>query len=150
VLVNSFDAAERIGTRLGHDTLLVTTHRRGERFSRALARYGTGPGVLISPSAWEGVDTGVRWDDVIIPRLPYPPRNEVLNEHWLHQQAQAARRLQQGIARGTREREQVCRVWLLDIRMLSEPHHTRVVNAIPKRFRQGRKASWPQRKVWRC
>ncbi|MGA7979057.1 MAG: hypothetical protein WCA32_02380 [Chromatiaceae bacterium] len=159
VLTTSFATGLAIASRL--DDLPVIVHQSGERLQAALSRYSSG--IFISPAAWEAVDTDQCWQDIVIPRMLYPRRDGVLDLHFLTAQAQAARRLTQGLARALRRPDQECHAWILDPRFplpativnrgeatqQAAAHHARLIEAIPERFRHGLRATFEKAEIFR-
>lgn len=143
VLTTSFETSKALGQRV--DGAVV--QQRGESLTKTLKRFAGG--VLVSPAAWEGVDLGHQWTDVVIPRVPYPNPDNVLATHFLTSQDQAIRRLTQGMARGLRQINAACTVWILDPRFplpaslvnanvatqQQATKHSRLAAAVPDRFR---------------
>lgn len=126
---------------------------RGEKLSETLLRYQGG--ILILHSGWEGLDCSFSFSDIIIPKIPFPPPDEVLELTYLNSLQKAIRKLNQGFSRGIRRPEQACHIWILDPRfpvpdiMVNRgeatqqlaANMTQLAKAIPKRFRLGRR-SW--------
>jgi Rad3-related DNA helicase len=157
VLTTSFLATRGLSERVAGSV----AQRQGEALSAALQRFSGG--VFISPAAWEGLDLPHQWTDVVIPRVPYPRPDEVIDIHFLTAQDQAIRRLAQGMARGLRRIESGCTVWILDSRFplpaeivnsglatqQAAARQLRLVAAIPPRFRTGLGATFRKAEIFR-
>ena len=157
VLTTSFELTEKLATLLP----IATAQRRGQQLNSVLK--GFSGGVLITPGAWEGVDLNIAWDDIVIPRIPYPQAEDVLDLPFLSLQDTAIRRLTQGMARGLRRPEQHSTVWILDPRFPvpfekvnqgtmtqgAAAHHLRLTGAIPKRFREGLRSTYRKAEIFR-
>jgi len=86
--------------------------------------------VYVSPAAWEGLDLPNLITDLVILRVPFPPRDSaefVATTSWAGtepgeghllraQSVQAVRRLRQGIGRVLRQPDSKARVWIADRR----------------------------------
>jgi ATP-dependent DNA helicase DinG len=149
-----------LGTSLGGKLADVTIHPKGESLAHVLDRFDTN--VLVSPAAWEGIDLPDAWSDIVIPRIPYPSNDQVLDVHFLTAQDQAIRRLTQGFARGLRRPDQTCTIWMLDPRFPlpgklinagfvsqgAAARHLRLASSIPDRFRRGLRATFEQGEIF--
>ena len=137
-LVSSFAVAAAIAEKIPD----AIQHREGESLSAPLEKYRADQSaVLVTPSAWEGVnplgppvDNKARIQNIVIPALPFPPGDEAgiraLNEKiraresaadgrqifFAQARAAAVRKLRQGIGRGVRAKNDICRLWILDPR----------------------------------
>ncbi len=137
-----------------HKLVSGTRQEKGEKLSETLFRYQGG--ILILHSGWEGLDCEFSFSDIIIPKVPFPPPDEVLILTYLNSLQKAIRKLNQGFSRGIRSQEQACHIWMLDPRfpvpkiMVDRgeatqqlaANMTQLVKAIPKRFRLGRKSAF--------
>ena len=141
VLTSSFAAAESIAAKVRNAIL----HREGETLDAALDEYRkpeNADAVLITPAAWEGVNplgaakkNGVRTQNIVIPALPFPPGDpaglRALGDKlrargnegeparailFSRTYAAAVRKLRQGIGRGIRAANDICRIWIMDPR----------------------------------
>ena len=155
VLVPSFALAEELGEKIREKIPDAIVHRKGEALDEALAQYRQNESaVLLTPSAWEGVDLPGFVDHLVIPRIPFAPRDEakiaVMEENMRRPEsargvsfsrnaADAARKLKQGIGRGIRKTDDRCAVWILDRRFpapdsFSGPFAKMSAHAVPDRF----------------
>lgn len=166
VLTTSYDDTAALCTRLTGVRGLIE-HCRGERLKPVLQRTQPG-GTLISPAAWAGVDA--TFDNIVIPRLPFPTPDEEAEREFgtspacafLDARADVIRRVRQAIGRGMRSYQQSCDVWILDPRF---PLPSAIINrgeatqkeaakllklaeAIPERFRHGIRASWQKAEIF--
>ena len=152
VLTSSFEVARALGEKIPQAIL----HRRGESAEAALEQYRkpeNKSAILITPSAWEGVNLPGLVDHLVIPQIPFPPPDEgkiaaleekfraagkspesakhILNAEKRHA---AVRKLRQGIGRGLRRKSDRCKLWILDPRFPLPPNF---VNAPRNRMHQG-------------
>jgi ATP-dependent DNA helicase DinG len=156
VLCASYGDAEELAARLG-DTAMV--QRQGQRLAPLVARFATEAGaVLVTPSAWAGLDLPGLIDNVVIVRLPIP-RPDRLREAVLtmalerrgmssqdarsilasEARADAMRRLTQGMGRGIRGAGDRCTVWIADPRF---PLPSNLVIDLRNRLTQGPAEGW--------
>ena len=141
VLTSSFAVADAIAEKVPNAIL----HRQGESLSAPLAKYRAPENkdaVLFTPSAWEGINplgnpsgTESRTQNIVIPALPFPPGDEAAVRalgdklrargieggseravSFRQMSAAAVRKLRQGIGRGIRAKNDICRLWILDPR----------------------------------
>ena len=112
-------------------------HRRGERISELLQTLrGTENGILVTPSAWEGVNLPGVLSHVVATRLPFPPPDDaeraalldiLIARGWGLADAQRAifrsvmyvamRRYKQGFGRGIRAADDSFTFWCFDPRL---------------------------------
>lgn len=134
VLTTSFSDAQEIGGLI--EDLKPLIHTRGTKLEQLIAEYKSAPGqILISPSAWEGVNLPGMVDELVITKIPYgnpfDPEFEFLK---LNMEARGfteeavkkiiqsklvkatLRKLSQGLGRGIRAKSDVCRTWITDVR----------------------------------
>ena len=138
VLTTSFrDAAQLcIASRMIGVSSLIE-HRRGERVGGLLQTLrGTENGILVTPSAWEGVNLPGVLSHVVATRLPFPPPDDVeraalsdilIARGWAPTDAQrsifrsvmyvAMRRYKQGFGRGIRAFDDSFVFWCFDPRL---------------------------------
>jgi Rad3-related DNA helicase len=132
VLATSYGDAEAIVRRVEGGIL----HKRGQKLDGVLDAFRADPAaVLVSPAAWAGVSLPGLISHLVIPRIPFPARDEArdvvmvraLMERGLtegharavlHAQARidAKRKLRQGIGRAIRLASDQAVLWLLDPR----------------------------------
>lgn len=114
VITTSHDDAAALGERLPEATVRA---RPPETTGEAAARM-TGS-VLIAAGAWAGLDTPIRWEHVVMLKVPYE-RPTSLDGHevsrYVDSRNTALRRFRQGIARGLRTPDAECILHLLDAR----------------------------------
>ena len=152
VLAPSFEFAAALGKKVPG----ALVHLRGESAEAALELYrnpDNTDAILITPSAWEGVNLPGLVDHLVIPRIPFPPPDagkvaaleekfraagkspsdarHILRAEECHA---AVRKLRQGIGRGLRQKSDCCKLWLLDPRFPLPPNF---VNAPRSRMHQG-------------
>lgn len=129
------------------------------RLSELIRQFGA-KRVLVSPNAWQGVDTALPIELIIIPKVPYPPPNQEtiaidrasgLSERdasrlaLMEMKAFGKRKLRQGIGRALRSPDQSATIAILDPRFPrpgdkgtpGEFSHLDLRNTIPMRFRDG-------------
>ena len=157
-------------------------HGRGTRLASHLGAFRRDPGaVLLTPAAWSGVSLPRIVEHVVIPRIPFRPdaphdeaRRDLLEGLGLssgaaarvlarNRNADARRKLAQGIGRGIRGPGDSCTVWLLDprhplpaslARAISGPGQGQAtpfvefIHCIPERFRTGRRPALDESEVW--
>lgn len=141
VLASSFDEAARLGKSLGNPNVIV--HERGVPLKDCIQRFQKDKGVLITPSAWEGVSIRANkhnkqlFHNLVVTRIPMPPpdpfketvlagyrkrfnpslREDQLNRWlWLLRQDKAIRKLRQGLGRLLRKKTDKGTVWIADSR----------------------------------
>jgi ATP-dependent DNA helicase DinG len=145
VLVPSFADASRLSLLLPG----VVTHREGKPLKAALELYRAMEGCcLITPGAWYGTDLPGLVQNLVIPRIPYPPRNPDSKDSMAHHLSETLAKLSQGVGRGIRCKTDDVTIWFADPRMpvpdtvvaqsgvLRSSHfNTMLLSAIPKRFR---------------
>ena len=132
VLATSYGDAEALVRRVTGAIL----HRRGQKLDLALDAFRADPAaVLVTPAAWGGVSLPGLVAHLVIPRIPFPVRDEArdavmvraMTERGLtdgqargvlHAQARidAKRKLRQGIGRAIRRASDQAVLWLLDPR----------------------------------
>ena len=137
VLAKSWNDAAALAERLHKRLPDMVTHQAGEPIAPLLDAYRGNPrAVLISPSAWEGVDLPGMVDQLVVTRTPTPPPQRDDNVRLrLHlkesglapksidaiirsQDTDAARnQMRQGLGRGVRRATDSTTVWLADPRI---------------------------------
>lgn len=133
VLATSFELAEQLGAEIRKDVPGLLMHNRGQSLASLLEKYRADEqAVLITPSAWEGVDLPGLVDHLIIPRIPFAPSDvaqiAVMETGGIRARAArgisasanfaaASRKLKQGIGRGIRRADDRCTIWILDSRL---------------------------------
>ena len=96
------------------------------------ARRVSADGILIAAGAWAGLDTQIKWQSILIPRIPFGQPVVVdgqITTHYLNAKNTAIRRLRQGIGRGLRSPDAQCAVFILDGRV------TKLSGFVPERFK---------------
>jgi len=156
VLCASYGDAGALAERLPAETIV---QRRGEPLAPLVERFRAEPGaVLLTPTAWAGLDLPGLVDNVVIVRLPIPrpdalrqavleealarrgrTREEARNILAAQGRADAVRRLGQGMGRGIRTAEDRCTVWIADPRF---PLPLSMVRDLRRRMTQGRAEGW--------
>jgi ATP-dependent DNA helicase DinG len=155
-LVPSYNDVEGLAPLLVDRGLSVLLHRRGEGLAPLIDAYKLkDDAVLISPSAWEGIDLPGLIDHLVIGRVPFSPpdsaREAVMGPQVWRSVIRGMRRLKQGIGRALRRPDDVAKVWITDPRFplpttltrdpLKRVYSSRGVaslaGAIPKRFKAG-------------
>jgi Rad3-related DNA helicase len=156
VLCASYGDAEELGGRLGD---AVIAQRRGQSLAPLVERFRAEPGaVLVTPSAWAGLDLPHVVDNVVIVRLPIPRPDElreavlamVLERRGMstkdargilasEARAEAMRRLTQGMGRGIRSADDRCTIWIADPRF---PLPGNLVADLRNRLMQGPAEAW--------
>lgn len=145
VLVPSFADATRLSLLLPG----ILTHREGKPLKAALELYRATEGCcLITPGAWYGTDLPGLVQNLVIPRIPYPPRDRDNKGSMAHHLSETLAKLSQGIGRAIRCKTDDVTIWFADPRMpvpetviartgiLRSPHSSAILlSAIPKRFR---------------
>ena len=114
VITTSHDDAAALGERLPAATVRA---KPPETTGEAAARMSGS--TLIAAGAWAGLDTPIRWEHVVMLKVPYE-RPTALDGHevtrYIDSRNAALRRFRQGIARGLRTPEAECVLHLLDSR----------------------------------
>jgi hypothetical protein len=123
-------------------------HRPGESVQRVLDEYQATKGCcLVTPGAWVGADLPGMVQNLVIPRIPFPPRDDE-NGQIVEILSVALGKLAQGIGRAIRKHDDDATLWFADPRMpipdsiteetglLPSPSGNAILlGAIPKRFR---------------
>ncbi|MEA2770762.1 MAG: ATP-dependent helicase DinG [Acetobacteraceae bacterium] len=123
-------------------------HRPDESVQRVLDEYQATKGCcLVTPGAWVGADLPGMVQNLVIPRIPFPPRDDG-DEQIVEILSVALCKLAQGIGRAIRKHDDDAILWFADPRMpipdciteetglLSSPSgNAALLGAIPKRFR---------------
>jgi ATP-dependent DNA helicase DinG len=123
-------------------------HRPDESLQRVLDEYQATKGCcLVTPGAWVGADLPGMVQNLVIPRIPFPPRDDE-NGHIVEILSVALGKLAQGIGRAIRKHDDDATLWFADPRMpipdsiteetglLPSPSgNATLLGAIPKRFR---------------
>jgi Rad3-related DNA helicase len=158
VLCASYGDAEELGKRLGPDAIV---QRRGQPLGPLVERFRAAErSVLVTPSAWAGLDLPHVIDNVVIVRLPVPRpdplRKAVLTEALIRRgrsaddarsflaadgRAEVMRRLAQGMGRGVRAEDDCCTVWIADPRF---PLPASMVADLRRRLTQGAASGWTE------
>jgi hypothetical protein len=90
--------------------------------------------ILVAAGAWSGLDSpALRWKTVVIPKAPYGAPVEIDSRqitHYIDSKVTATRRINQGLHRGLRTQDAVCKLLLLDPRC----NRPELLTAIPARF----------------
>ena len=158
VLANSFHFAETLGEKIPDASI----HKRGQPLEPLLEKFrAEKSAVLITPSAWEGVDLPGLVDNLVVPAVPHPPWPmdflAALEEKFnaagkspesaktivrLQNADHAVRKLKQGIGRAIRKADDRCVVWILDPRFPrpGRKQKNNLANALPDRFKKGPRA----------
>lgn len=127
VIVTSHADAAALGQRVPGTTVRADTETVGEAAERMSGS------VLIAAGAWAGLDTPIRWEHVVMLKVPYS-RPTVLDEHevtrFVDSRNDALRRFRQGLARGLRTPDAECVLHLLDSRF----ERAEFKAAMPSRF----------------
>ena len=146
VLVPSYADVEQLAPRLPG----ALAHRRGTPLADMLRTYRETPGcVLITPGAWAGVNLPGQVQHLVIPRIPYTPREAGEAAHMVQLLSTTLNKLAQGIGRGVRTDSDAVTLWFGDPRMpipdcvteqtglvRSEHANPALLAAIPARFRE--------------
>ena len=129
VLTTSHADTERLGALIPGAVI----RWKGEALVDAVARCAT-DGVLVAAGAWSGLDSpNLRWKTVVIPKVPYGAPTEIDGQqitHYIDSKVAAIRRISQGLHRGLRTPDAVCKLLLLDPRC----NRPELLAAIPARF----------------
>ena len=130
VLTTSHADAVRLGALLKG----AVVREKGEALVDAVARCQP-DSILVAAGAWSGLDSpALRWKTVVIPKAPYGAPTEIDGQqitHYIDSKVTAIRRINQGLHRGLRTQDAVCRLLLLDPRF----NRPELMAAIPERFR---------------
>jgi len=124
-------------------------HAQGRPLQDVLAEYRRTPGCcLLTPAAWVGADLPGLVQNLVIPRLPFRPRETGQEGTMAGAMSDALCKLSQGIGRAIRGADDDATVWFADPRMpipesVTEdtglmPHrgaNAAMLAAIPERFR---------------
>jgi ATP-dependent DNA helicase DinG len=127
----------------------VLLHRQGSPLKPFLDAYrATENACLVTPAGWVGLDLPGLVQQLVIPRLPFPPRIDETGELFTGALATMLMKLSQGIGRAIRRPDDVATLWFADPRMpppgilldrtLMAPHSLAngiYLAAIPERFR---------------
>lgn len=112
-ITTSHADAAALGALLPAATVRADTETTGEAAARM--RGST----LIAAGAWAGLDTPIRWEHVVMLKVPYE-RPTILDGHevsrYVDSRNAALRRFRQGLARGLRTPDAECILHLLDAR----------------------------------
>jgi ATP-dependent DNA helicase DinG len=145
VLVPAYSDVDQLGPLL-RETLL---HRQGLPLKPLLAAYrATENACLVTPAGWVGLDLPGLVQQLVIPRLPFPPRVDEGGGTFSNALAIMLMKLSQGIGRAIRRPNDTATLWFADPRMpppgallertLMAPHNLAngiYLAAIPERFR---------------
>lgn len=136
-------------------------HRPDTALREALQAYRDDPrACLVTPAGWVGIDLPGMVDQLVIPRLPFPPRSDAEDDggHFPSLLAAMLSKLTQGIGRAIRRHDDRATLWFADPRMplpqelvdrmLEDPAELAVIAsaqesnaaylaAIPERFHRG-------------
>lgn len=133
VLTTSHADAEALGEALRALVSGAVVRGKGEPLADAVARCPA-DAILIAAGAWTGLDSPqLRWRTVVIPKAPYGAPTEIDGQqitHYIDSKVTATRRINQGLHRGLRTPEAVCKLLLLDPRC----NRPELLAAIPARF----------------
>jgi ATP-dependent DNA helicase DinG len=127
----------------------VLLHRQGSPLKQFLDAYRTTENAcLVTPAGWVGLDLPGLVQQLVIPRLPFPPRVDETGELFTGALATMLMKLSQGIGRAIRRPDDFATLWFADPRMpppgilldrtLMAPHSLAngiYLAAIPERFR---------------
>lgn len=159
VLTLSWKDAAEIGRRLnGMDGLIV--HERSKATQEVREQYVATPNaVLLTPSAWEGIDLPGMVQQLVITRIPYAPADNALDaQRTIHYEClgysadkiqgilrgegdtATRRKMTQGLGRGIRCFDDSVTVWIADPRFplpenFSDSLDPVMLNAPPRRTR---------------
>lgn len=177
VLANSYRDTQALASAARALGVTPLEHSQGTPLSEAVGRFVETPGsMLISPTAWEGLNLPGLVDHLVVTRLPIQNTSssflgmyrEVLLSRGKTEaeafrriraiaQNNASRKLKQGLGRGIRAADDRVEVWILDPRFPlpdrlapadASPHYRRFANAIPVRFRsKPLAATYPKAKL---
>ena len=168
VLTGSFAEAEAVASRLRLEKI-IHVHRTGINIKTVIADFQSKGGILITPSAWEGVSirshSGTQhFTELVITRAPYSPpdkfRELVLRDYlrskaigepkassivWAKSVLTTVRKLRQGIGRLIRNFADVGTIWFCDPRIpiyggvTINKQDNGLIKAIPHRFMESYK-----------
>ena len=114
VLVPAYADVERLLPRIPG----ALGHKRGTSVADILKTYLDTPGCcLITPAAWVGVNLPGHIQNLVIPRLPFPPIAEASNHAGFEMMRETLNKLAQGIGRAIRQASDDATVWFADPRM---------------------------------
>jgi hypothetical protein len=145
VLVPSYADADSLRARLP----AAIAHKQGVPLQKMLETYRATPGCcLITPGAWVGADLPGLIQNLVIPRVPFPPRGPEAEINGARMMSDTLIKLAQGIGRAIRSDTDDVVLWFADPRipipesvtdetgLLPSPKAISVLlGAIPKRFR---------------
>jgi hypothetical protein len=145
VLVPSYADADSLRARLP----AAIAHKQGVPLQKMLETYRATPGCcLITPGAWVGADLPGLIQNLVIPRVPFPPPGPGLESNGARMMSDTLIKLAQGIGRAIRSDTDDVVLWFADPRipipesvtdetgLLPSPKAISVLlGAIPKRFR---------------
>lgn len=145
VLVPAYTDVEQLGPLLP-ETLL---HRQGLPLKRLLDAYRTTENAcLVTPAGWIGLDLPGLVQQLVIPRLPFPPHVDERGGTFSNTLSTMLIKLSQGIGRAIRRPNDSATLWFADPRMpppgalvertLMAPHNLAnglYLAALPERFR---------------
>lgn len=135
VLCASFADTARFGRLLARSHgARVVTHRKGESLNACVKRFlALSDAILLTPSAWEGLDLPNAISHIVVPRLPFEtPKStsKIIEEAFLksryehYESIKAIRRrnrvlakLKQGFGRGIRSEQDSMHFWIADPRV---------------------------------
>jgi ATP-dependent DNA helicase DinG len=132
VLTTSYEDAEALGTRIPE----AICQSRGEKIGGLIDKYRSTEGsILITPTAWNGVNLPGLVNHLVIPRIPFEPpdpeKNTVLRTALIRlslndetarrilagrSHGRTERKLRQGIGRAIRSSTDQATLWILDPR----------------------------------
>lgn len=135
VLTLSYVDTTSLGTRLA-DMDTIICHKRGEALNDVVDKFiATKGGILISPTAWEGVNLPGLIKHLVVTRIPFTPlESNQANLLALHLQSKGyssdkiaaisqtrasalvQKKLKQGLGRPIRSKGDACTVWISDPR----------------------------------
>ena len=129
VLATSHADTQRLGALIRG----AVVRQKGEALTDAVARCPS-DAILVAAGAWTGLDSpALRWKTVVIPKAPYGAPVEIDSRqitHYIDSKVTAIRRINQGLHRGLRTQDAVCKLLLLDLRC----NRPELLAAIPARF----------------
>jgi ATP-dependent DNA helicase DinG len=145
VLVPSYGDVDRLAALLPSAII----HRPGVPVQKVLEAYRSTPGCcLITPGAWVGADLPGLIQNLVIPRIPFPPSAPGGQGNIVQLLSDTLTKLAQGIGRAIRCEADDVTLWFADSRMpipesvteetgLLPARHSNaaLLGAIPKRFR---------------
>jgi ATP-dependent DNA helicase DinG len=168
VLTLSSRDTEDLAERLDGDTLLI--HRKDVKFKSLLKTFReVENSVLVTHSAWEGVDLPGLVKNLVITRLPFSPpgkQEDAAMEEWFKKAgysekayksiiyaislSRARRKFRQGFGRAIRSKNDHSTIWICDPRF---EQRKAFVSSLPKRFilsSAGSKSALEKAKLWCC